>query len=122
MLSTHPIGRFGPQIRLEQPQHRPQDRQARQPEVPALVFKPADQHLIEQGIKNDTRRFLDLAQHTIKLLVGAHGRIDVLDRRRIVVLRGSSACDRNQRFAGGIGDEVKMKEARIAQQHRLRIH
>jgi hypothetical protein len=42
----------------------------------------------------------------------------VLDRGRTVVLRGSSACDRNQRFAGGIGDEVKMKEARIARRHR----
>src|SRR5215467_10962442 len=119
VLSTYPVSRLRAQIGLEQPQDWTKDRQARQPEVATLVLKPSDQRLIEQGVKNNTWRFLNLGQHTIKLPVGTHRGIDMLHWRRAVILRGSSARDRDQRFAGGVRDEMKMKEARIARQHRL---
>ena len=53
--------------------------------------------------------FLDLGQHAVELLLGAHQRIDVLDRRDIGVLRRRRARDRDQRLAGRVGDQMQME-------------
>ena len=55
--------------------------------------------------------FLDLGQHPVELLLGAHQRIDVLDRRHLGVLRGRRARDRGQRLAGRVGHQMQMEIA-----------
>ena len=75
----------------------------------ALGFQPADQILLQQGKQHNSRRFLDFTQYAIKLLLAAHQRIDMFDRRHVGILRGHGARHRDQRFTGRIGDEVEMK-------------
>ena len=45
VLRADLMGRFGAEIGLEQPQHRPEDRQTGQAELAALVLQPVDQGL-----------------------------------------------------------------------------
>ena len=75
----------------------------------ALGFQPADQILLQQSEQHDARRFLDFVQHAIELLLAAHQRIDMFDRRHVGILRGHRARHRDQRLTGRIGDEVEMK-------------
>src|SRR6185503_9113501 len=44
-----------------------------------------------------------------ELLLAAHQRIDMLDRRDVRILRSDGARDRNQGLTGGVGDEVQVK-------------
>ena len=52
----------------------------------AFVLQPVDQILFQQREENDARRFLDLIEHAVKLLLAAHQRIDMLHRVHIGVL------------------------------------
>ena len=99
----------GAEIGLEQLHHRPDDRQARNVDLLALGFQPADQILLQQGEQHDAGRFLDFIEHAIELLLAAHQRIDMFDRRHVGVLRGHRARHRDQRLTGRIGDQMKMK-------------
>ena len=69
----------------------------------------ADQILFQQGEQHDAGRFLDFIEHAIELLLAAHQRIDMFDRRHIGVLRRHRPRHRDQGLAGRIGDQVKMK-------------
>ena len=118
VLGADPRGRFGAEIGLQQAQDRTEDRQARQTVFAALALEAPGQIRIEQRIEHDAGRGLDLAQHTVELLLRAHQRIDMLDRRHIGILRGSRARDRDQRLAGRIRNEMKMEIAGLAMSHR----
>ncbi len=59
--------------------------------------------------KHDARRFLDLVEHAVELLLAAHQRIDMLDSGHVGILRSDRARHRDQRLAGRIGDQMKMK-------------
>ncbi len=121
VLGADPVGRLGAEIGLEQPQHRTQDRQAGQAELARFLLQPPDQVGLEQRVEDDARLGLDLGQHAIELPVGAHGRIDVLHGVNGGILRGRGARHGHQRLAGGVGDEVEMKEARGLRWHRTAL-
>jgi len=80
VLRTDAVRGLGPQVGLQQLQDRPQNRQAGQAQFTAVLFKPAQQLVIEQRIEHDAWRFLDLGQDSIELLLRAHQRIDMFDR------------------------------------------
>ena len=117
VLRADAVRGLGAEIGLQQLQDRPEDRQAGQAELAAVVFQPLQQLVIEQRVEHDARRFLDLRQHAVELLLGPHQRIDVLDRRDLGVLRGRRARDRDQRLAGRVGDEVEVEVAAGALRH-----
>ena len=109
VLRTHPVRGFGAKIGLQKLQHRSQDRQARQAHFPAAIFKPFQQLVVEQGVEDDAGGLLDFGKDPVKLLLRAHQRIDVLDRRDLGVLRGRGPRYGGQCLTGGIRNEMKMK-------------
>src|SRR5262249_57854861 len=54
----------------------------------------------------------------IELVVGAHGRIDMLDRMDGGILGGGGARHRDQRLAGRVRHEMEMEEACVPGRHR----
>ena len=78
------------------------------------------QLLVDHGVEHDARLLLDVLEHLRQLLLGADQRIDVLDRARILVLRRGRAAGREQRLAGGVGDQVQVEEA-LGFVHRVRL-
>jgi hypothetical protein len=111
VLGANARGRFRAEIGLEQLQHGPNDRKAGDVDFLALALEPRHQVALEQREKHDPGLVLDLGEDAVELLLAAHQRIDMLDRGHIGVLRRDRARDGRQRFAGGIGDEVKVKVA-----------
>jgi len=111
VLRAHPVAGLGAEIRLQHRQHRTQDRQAGHAQVAAVALQAFDQILLEQRIKHDTGRFLDLGQHAVELLLGPHQGIDVLDRHHLGVLGGCGACHGGQSLTGGIRDEMQVEIA-----------
>src|SRR5690606_8028776 len=53
---------------------------------------------------------VDLLDDALELGARSDEGIDVLDRRDTFILRGRRARDGDQRFAGGVRDEVEMEE------------
>ena len=109
VLGADPVDGLGAEIGLEQTQHRPQHRHARQREVAAFLFQRLDQVFLEQRVQHQARRLGDFRQRVVELLLGAHHRVKMFDRRYIGILRRSSARDRDQRFAGRVGNEMEME-------------
>ena len=70
VLSADFMGRFRAKISLEQVQHRPQDRQARQAKFAAFDFQPIDQDLVKERVQDDAGCFLDLVQYPIESVSG----------------------------------------------------
>jgi hypothetical protein len=89
--------------------HRSDNGQARNIDLLALGFELQNQILFQQGEKHDARRFLDLVEHAIELLLAAHQGIDMLHRRHIGILRGNRARHGDQSFSGRVGNQMKMK-------------
>ena len=113
VLGADAMDGLGAEIGLEQPQHRPEHRHAGQPELAAFVFQQLDQVFLEQRIEHEAGRFGDFGQRKVELLLRAHHRIEMLDRRHIGVLRRRRARDRDQRFAGGVGNQMQMEIAGV---------
>ena len=78
-----------------------------------LLLQRLDQILFEQGVKHEPRRFGDFGQRMIELLLRAHHRVKMLDRRHIGVLRRGRARDRDQGFAGRVGHQMEMEIAGV---------
>jgi hypothetical protein len=57
---------------LQKLQDRPQDRQTRQAHLPAAIFKPSQQLVVEQRVEHDARRLLDFGKDAIELFLRAH--------------------------------------------------
>src|SRR5205807_625593 len=68
-------------------------------------------------VEHDAGCRLDLRNHAVELLFGAHQRIDMFDRRDRRILRGRRARDRDQCLAGCVRDEMKVKETAGAMRH-----
>src|SRR5262249_50302634 len=117
VLRTDAMRGLGAEIGLQELQDRPQDRQAGQAQLPAVIFEPLQKFLLEQFIENDPRRLLDLCQYTIKLLLGPHQRINVLHRRDLGVLRGRGPRDGGQRLTGCVRYEVEVEIAASTLRH-----
>ena len=117
VLGADAMAGLGAEIGLEQPQHRSQDRHARQAELAASRLQRRDQIVVEQRVKHDAGRFRDFVEREIELPFAAHHRIKVLDRRDIGVLRRRGARHHDQGFAGRVGDEMQMKVVRLG--HRI---
>jgi hypothetical protein len=99
------------EIGLEHGQHRFQHGDARQAHGRAALVDTAGKVLIDDRVEDNARLLLDVLEHFRYLLFGADERIDMLDGARILVLRGSRSAGCQQRFTGGIGNQVKVKEA-----------
>src|SRR5579862_1047880 len=99
-------------------QDRSENRQARQAERAAFRFQPSDQVFFEQGIEDNTRRFFNLDQYAIKLLLGPNQWMHMLDRHDFGILRCCRASDRNQGLAGRVRDQMKVKIA-CRKRHRM---
>ena len=84
VLGTDPRSGLGAEIGLEQPQHRPENRPTGQPGSRHWSSSRSHQLLLEQRVENDAWRSVNLRQHPIELLLGAHQRVDVLDRLTFV--------------------------------------
>ena len=82
-------------------------------ELAAVLFQPLDQVFFEQRVEHDAGRFGDFGQHAIELLLRAHHRIEMLDRRHVGVLRRGRARHRDQRFAGRVGHQMEMEIAGV---------
>ena len=82
-----------------------------------MLLKPLQQFVIEQGVENDTRRFLNLGQNPIELLLRPHQRIHMFDRQDLGVLRRGGPRDGGQRLAGRVGHEMKMEIAASTLRH-----
>ena len=118
VLGADPRRGLRAQIGLEQTEHGSENRQAGDPEISALVFQAIGELAVEQRIEHDARGRLNLAEHPVKLLVTAHQRVNVLNRRDRQVLGGSGARHRDQRLAGRIGKQMQMKVALRGVRHR----
>lgn len=66
---------------------------------------------IDDGVEHDAGLFLDVLEHPHELLFRTDQRVDVLDGAGIHILRGDRPTGGEKRFAGGVGDQVKVKEA-----------
>jgi hypothetical protein len=82
-----------------------------------VLFKPAQQLIIQQRVEHDAWRFLNLGQNAIELLLRADQRIDMFNRQHFGVLRGRRARNRGQRLAGRVGHEVKVEIAASTLRH-----
>ena len=96
-------GRSVTEIGLQQLQDRPEDRQARQAQLLAMVLQARDQIVLEQGIKDDARRLLDLGEHAVELLL-ACAPADRHARPACTLVYCAVAAARHggQRLAGGV--------------------
>ena len=117
VLCPDAMGGLGTEIGSQQLQDRPEDRKTRQAQLAAVLFETLQQFIVEQRIQNDARRFLDLGQHAIELLLGPHQRVDMLDRQYLGVLRGRRARDGGEGLTGRVGHEVKVEIAASALRH-----
>ena len=113
VLGADAVDGFRAEIRLEQPQNWPQHRHAGQSKLAALLLKPLDQVFFQQRVEDQAGGFGDFGEHMIELLLRAHHRIKMLDRRNIRVLRRSRTRDGNQRFAGRVRHEMQMEIAGV---------
>jgi hypothetical protein len=80
-----------------------------------------NQILLQQREQHDSRRLLDLVEHAVELLLATHQRIDVLDRGHVGVLGRDRARHGDQRFTGGVGDEVQV-EIIVRARHRNSLY
>ena len=81
-----------------------------------MILQPLHQLLLKQRIEHNARRFLDLGQHAVELLLGPHQ-----DRHAPPAAPGTARSpprDRGQRLAGRIGDEVKVEIAAGMMRHK----
>ena len=67
VLGADPLRRFGPEIALQQLQHRSQDRQAWHAELTAFDLQPGRQARLDQRVENDAGRGFDLGDHPLQL-------------------------------------------------------
>ena len=74
-----------------------------------MVFQPFDQILLEQRIEHDTRRFLEIGERPVELLLRSHQRVHMLHRQDFGVLRRRGAGDGDQGLAGRVRNQVQMK-------------
>ena len=100
VLSADFMGRLGAEIRLKQVQDRPQNREAGQPEFSAFFLKLCREVLLQQRIKHDARRCLDLHKHPVELFLRTNKWMHVFDRTDFCVLRRGRARDGDKRFSG----------------------
>src|SRR5262249_43161755 len=107
----------GPEIGLKQAEHRTQNIEIGHSELSALLLEPLGELAIEQCVEDDPRCRLHLAEHAIELPRATNQRVNMLDRRNRGVLRGRRTGDGDQRFAGRVGDEMKVKIASCAARH-----
>ena len=82
-----------------------------------LLCSRSASYCVQHGIEHDSGRSLDLGDDALKLLFGAHQRIDVLDRRDGRILGRGRTRDRDQCLAGRVGHKMQMKEAAAALWH-----
>ena len=78
-------------------------------EIAAFLFQRLDQVFLEQRVEHQAGRLGDLGQHMVELLLRAHHRVKMLDRRHIGILRRGRARDRDQGFTGRIGNQMEME-------------
>ena len=113
VLGADPVDGLGAEIGLEQPQHRSQHRHAGQRQVAAFLFQRLDEVFLKQRVQHQARQLGDLRQRIVELLLRAHHRVKMLDRRDIGVLRRGGARDRDQSFTGGVGNQMEMEIAGV---------
>ena len=65
--------------------------------------------LIDQREEDDAGRRLDLGDGAVELRPGPDQRVDVLDRRHVLVLGRDGTAGRDQRLAGRIRDQVQVE-------------
>ena len=75
-------------------------------ELAAFVFQLLDKVFLEQRVEHEAGRLGDFGQRMVELLFRAHHRVKMFDRRHVGILRSGGARDHDQRFAGGVGDEM----------------
>ena len=95
MLRADFMRRFSAQIRMEQVQHRSQNRETGKAQRAAFLFQPLHQVLLQKRVEDDPGRLFDFCENPVKLLLRPHQRVNVLDRHDLGVLRrgGSRHCD-----------------------------
>ena len=99
------------EVGFEHLHDRLQHVQRRHLELAAALLDLLDQLLVDDGVEDDAGRLLDLLQHALELLGGAHQRMHVLDRPHLRVLHGGGLGHGGERLAGRIRDEVQMEVA-----------
>src|SRR5690606_22215574 len=99
-----------PEIGLEHGQDRLQHVDAWQACRSAPFLEPPRKLLVHHRIKDDARLFLNPRAHLLQMLFGTDQGVDVLDRARVLVLRGCRTPRRKERLASGVGNQVKMEE------------
>ncbi len=84
------------------------------------VSKGADDGMTGPGNDaDDPRRLFDFRKNPIELLLGAHQRIDMLNRQHLGILSGCCACHCCQCLPGCVRHEVKVEIAVCAVRHGL---
>ncbi len=111
MLRADPTAGGRAQIRLEDHQNGFEHRHAGQAERGAAFIHLTGKLLVHHRIKHDAGFALHLIKHTSELLLISNQRVDVLDRPRVLVLRGCGASCGQESLAGRIRNHVKMEEA-----------
>src|SRR5262249_829735 len=71
---------FGSEVRLEEPQYRPQHRHTRQSEFTTFFLEKLDEVFFEQSVENQTRCIGAFRQRMIELVFGTVHWIEMLDR------------------------------------------
>src|SRR5689334_14249883 len=97
------------EIGAERADHRVEDRDGRHLDPAAAIDQRLAQRLIDEGIKDKAGIGLDAGDDPLDLALGAHHRPDVLYRLCALELYEAGACDRMDRVAGCIRDEMEME-------------
>src|SRR5262249_9948343 len=79
VLGAGSMYRFGPEVRLEKAQDRPQHRHTRQSEFTTFFLEKLNEVFFEQSVENQTRRLGNFRQCVVELLFGTDHRIEMLD-------------------------------------------
>ena len=80
------------------------------PIVAASGFEAFAECTVDQRVEDDARSFLEGGDDPVELLGRADQRMDVLDGADVGILRGGGTGDRDQGFAGRVGNHVQVEE------------
>src|SRR6516165_2256136 len=94
MLGADSMRGLGTKIGMQELKHRSKNGKTRHAKATAMLLQRLHQLIVEQRVKNNSRRLLDLRQHPIELLPCPHEWIDMLDRQHFRVLGGCRPGDR----------------------------
>jgi hypothetical protein len=110
MLTAGNMPHCGPEKRSQGSQHRIEYRDARDAQGTALFLQHVPEPVVDQGKEDQAGVGGDPVHDLLQLPFRAHHGPSVLDRLHVLELHQTGARHGIDGFAGGVRDEMQMKE------------